>query len=129
MKKLLLVLMFLPSICFGEVYYKISRHDFLSLCSSIAALKTDFVPKDKNLNDYYSSLFCEIDTDLSSIERVPDKSSFTDDVKDLKFVQSGLEGMQYNKDLKLDQKFSIIQGYIDLLEMKLLRLESQKKDK
>ena len=104
MKKILFVLMFLPSICFAETYYKISQKDYYELIVDISAKRTDiecfnYAPVVKTLKQ--------------------------EKINGMQIVIDKLERTAENE-LSIDEKLSILGGKITLLEMEILKLKQGK---
>jgi hypothetical protein len=102
MKKLILCLLFIPCVCFGS--YRLERTE-----------NGDYIWFDDNNRIFIGG------SEYIKVEKHP--IHIEQDWKDIEHIITQIKGKCYDEDI------SDLKDKIDLLEMKILKLESQKKDK
>jgi hypothetical protein len=137
MKKIIVLLTLTICSCstvFAETYYRMSRKDYIDLCSKISALDTD-----KEFDTYSDTMAKELTLQeltiiKNKLEKYDTESSFSKDIadkvdktqltdgqwKDVEHLITQLKGKSYDDDM------FIIRGKIDLLEMEILKLKGKK---
>ena len=133
MKKIILILLiFVSSVLSAETVYVMSRKDYYDLCATISAYRTDYQTGIKYQFYHITSLIQDLKNIKNKLE-AKEKSTFSSDIDwdIVKKVLREYDNQKYysgansrlDRELTTDEKLSILGEEIDLLEMRLLKME------